>query len=144
MYADFNIVENNNIVYTVDMLRLKTKITYSDFSKIEFKLKTVYNNFVKDMYISSSISNFKYNYVIEFKECCSFWLGFLHNSEKINNNNSMLNENTKYNFTIEFNPNKVPINSLLLYILHISNDWVLKSLDIAIDFRINIMDLCRT
>lgn len=144
MYADFNIVENNNIVYTVDMLRLKTKITYSDFSKIEFKLKTVYNNFVKDMYISSSISNFKYNYVVEFKEGCSFWLGFLHNSEKINNNNSMLNENTKYNFTIEFNPNKVPINSLLLYILHISNDWVLKSLDIAIDFRINIMDLCRT
>lgn len=144
MYADFNIVENSNIIYTVDMLRLKCRITYSDFTKIEFKLKSIYNKFIKDFYVSSSVSSFKYNYVIELKEGCSYWFGFLHNSESINNNNSLQNDSTKYNFTIEFNPNKVPINSFILYILSIGREWVVKSLDMAIDLKINIMDLCRT
>ncbi len=143
MYADFNFLEKDNIIYSVDMLRLKTKITYSDFSKIEFKLKSIYSKFIKDFYISNSISSFKYNYNIELKEGCSYWFGFLHNSETINNKNSLQNDNTKYNFTIEFNPNKVPINSFLLYILSIGREWVIKSLDIAIDMKINIMDLCR-
>jgi len=144
MYAEFNKVEFDNIIYTVDMLRLKCKMTYSDFSKIEFKLKTVYHKFIKDMYVSTAITNFKYNYVVELKEGISFWFGFLHNSETINNKNSIQNEKANYNFTIEFNPNKVPINSLILYILSFSSDWILKSFDIAMDFKINILDLCRT
>lgn len=144
MYADFNFVENSDIVYTVDMLRLKTKITYSDFSKIEFKLKTVYSKYIKDFYISSSVSSFKYNYVIELEEGVSYWFGFLHNSETINNKNSLQNEKTKYNFTIEFNPNKVSINSFILYILSIGDKWIIKSLDLAIDLKLNIMDLCRS
>lgn len=144
MYANFNTVENSNIIYTVDMLRLKCEMTFSNFSKIIFKLKTVYNDFIKNYYISSSISDFKYNYVVELKEGVSYWFGFLHNSECINNKNSLQNDNTKYNFTIEFNPNKVPINSFIIYILSFSSDWIVKSLDMAIDLKINIMDLCRT
>ena len=36
MYADFNLVSQDNINYTVDMVRLKTMITYEEFSKIDF------------------------------------------------------------------------------------------------------------
>lgn len=144
MYADFNFLENDNIIYSVDMLRLKTKITYEEFSKIEFTIKTAYKDRIKDMYISNSISSFKYNYVIEKEEGVSFWIGFFHNSEKINNPTSLQNSSSKYNLTIEFNPNKVPINFLIDYILRFSNEWVIKSLDLAIDLKINILDLCRT
>lgn len=144
MYANFNTVEYSNIVYSVDMLRLKCKISFSDFSKIEFRLKSIYSKFIKDFYISSGISSFKYNYVIELQDGVSYWFGFLHNSETINNKNSLQNENSKYNFTIEFNPNKVPINSFILYIISIGKDWTVKSLDLAIDMKINILDLCRT
>jgi len=107
MYADFNFVENSNIIYTVDMLRLKCKMTYSDFTKIEFKLKSVYGKFIKDFYISSAISSFKYNYVVELKENCSYWFGFLHNSETINNNNSLFN----HLFFRFFNIGRTIINS---------------------------------
>ena len=31
MYADFNYLVKDNITYTVDMLRLKTSITYEQF-----------------------------------------------------------------------------------------------------------------
>lgn len=73
MYANYNLLTYDNINYTVDMLRLKTAITYSEFSKLEFKLHTLYKNNIKNEYISSSISDFKYNYNIEISEGHSFW-----------------------------------------------------------------------
>ncbi len=144
MYADFNCVSENNINYTVDMIRLKTMITYEQFSKIDFRLKTIYNDILAEEYQSSGISNFKYNYHIVINENCKYWFGFIHNSELTNANSSMQNENRKYNFTIEFNPNKVPLKGLLKYILNISSDWTIKSLDMAMDLKVNILDLCRT
>lgn len=113
LYADYNLLTYDNINYTVDMLRLKTLLAYSDFSKLEYKIKTLYKDMIKKEYVSGSISDFKYNYNIEIGEGQSFWFGFIHNSEIINKGKSISNDSTEFNFTIEFNPNKIPIKRFI-------------------------------
>ena len=144
MYADFNLISGDNINYTVDMLRLRTNLTAFEFSKLEFMINTVYKDIVRENYQSTGISNFKYNYVIELKENSSYWFGFIHNSELTNANSSMQNERREYNFTVEFNPNKVEVKGLLKYILHLSTNWIIKSIDMAMDVKVNILDICRS
>ena len=39
--------ENGNMTYSIDMLRLKTYITYSAFTELEFRLKTIWQENVK-------------------------------------------------------------------------------------------------
>lgn len=128
-------IEHNNIFYSVDMLRLKTYMSFSTFSELEFRLKLVWKDYIKQEYTSPKINNFFYNYVIEIEEGQSFWFGFLHNTEKRDEKNEF------YNFTIEFNPNKLKDNNILLYILGLSGNWFLKSLDLAMDLKVNILDL---
>ena len=95
-------IDFNNMTYSVDMLRLKTYITYAEFNSIEFCINTVYKDNIKKFWISERIMNFHYNYVMEF-DGVSFWFGFMHNNEGVNYNR----EELKYNFTIDFNPNKL-------------------------------------
>lgn len=142
LYADFNYLKFDNITYSVDMLRLRTDITVSQFSYIIERLKLLYPDVIDDYYMSFSISSFKYNYVIKYDVGVSFWFGFVHNSEIINKNNSLLNDNNKYNFTIEFNPNKVPLRGFLKFLFRYIKKWVVKSVDLAIDIPVNILDLC--
>ena len=127
---------NNNITYTVDMLRLKTYISYSTFTEIEFRFNTCWSKYIDKKYTSARAFNFFYNYVIEIEEGKSFWFGFLHNTEKRSEE-----ERSTYNFTVEFNPNKIRENPILLYLLDISDEWYIKSLDIACDLKVNILDI---
>lgn len=127
---------NNNITYSIDMLRLKTYITYEKFTEIEFRFKTVWTSFVKKFYTSAGFSSFFYNYNIEVGEGQSFYFGFLHNTEKRSTNTNKL-----YNFTIEFNPNKIKDNHVLIYLLEISGEWFIKSCDFAFDVPINILNI---
>lgn len=129
-------IEANNIIYSIDMLRLKTRITFSLFSELEFRLKTIWKDRLKRQYVSSEPYSFKYNYVVSSGEDNSFWFGFFHNSEV-----SSQNENTKYNFTVEFNPNKIKDDNILKYILNMAGDWYIKSYDVAIDIKVNILDI---
>lgn len=128
-------IEFNNIIYSVDMLRLKTCLSFTTFSELEFRLKTVWKEYVKKFYTSPKITNFFYNYSIEVEEGVSFWFGFLHNNEKRDDRNEF------YNFTVEFNPNKLKDNKILMYILGLSGSWYIKSLDLAMDLKISILDL---
>ena len=96
---------------------------------------------IKNVYQSFGISDFKYNYNIEIGEGKSFWFGFIHNSELLKDK-SISNDNTTYNFTIEFNPNKIENRGILKCILSISDDWSIKSIDMAMDLKLNILDLC--
>lgn len=135
-------VENLNMIYSIDMLRLTTRITYNDFSSLEFHIKTVFCKYLKKHYTSFSITDFKYNYIIgtedgEGESPNTFWFGFLHNSEI-----PSLEEKAEYNFTIEFNPNKLKDFHVLLYILNNFGGWCIKSYDLAIDIPINILDIC--
>lgn len=127
---------NNDMTYSVDMLRLKTYITYAEFNEIEFHINSVYKENVKRFWISDRIMQFHYNYVMEF-DGTSFWFGFMHNGEGVNYNR----EELEYNFTIEFNPNKLRDNSFLILILSKFSNWLIRSFDLAIDIPINILDI---
>ena len=56
------------------MLRLKTRITFSLFSELEFRLKTIWKDRLKRQYVSSEPYSFKYNYVVSSGEDNSFWI----------------------------------------------------------------------
>ena len=68
----------NNITYSIDMIRLKTYISYSKFTEIEFRFATCWKKYLKKNFSSALLKNFFYNYVIEIEEGISFWFGFLH------------------------------------------------------------------
>lgn len=139
LYADYNLVIKDNISYTVDMLRLKTEMTVEQFSVIEFYINTFSSKYEILHYKSASISQFRDNYTVAFNEKSKVWFGFLHNSE-LSKQKTSSSQFTKYNFTIEFNPNKVDFN-LLSFILKVTSNWTVKSVDFAMDLRINILDL---
>jgi len=129
--------ENNlNVTYSLDMLRVKCYITHFYFSELEFSFMTYWKDCIIKKWESFSLKEFRYNYVVDCGDGHSFWFGFFHNNEK----NSM-NENARYNFTIEFNPNKVRDNKILLHILKLSNNWILKSCDLAMDLPVSILDI---
>lgn len=132
----FESITKNNIIYSIDMLRLTTNITFFQFSELEFCLKTVYSDYIKKFYQSSRFIDYQYNFVIEIEEGMSFWIGFLHNSEK-RTSSDLVN----YSFTIEFNPNKLKMDKLLCKILYSFGDWKVRSYDLACDLSVNILDL---
>lgn len=131
-----NEIQHNNIVYSVDMIRLKTFLTYSVFSEIEFRFKTAWSKYIKKYYTTPQMQQFFYNYVIEVEDGISFWFGFCHNNER-----RSFYEGAEYNFTIEFNPNKLKDNKIIMYLLSLSGKWFIKSFDLAMDLKISINDL---
>ena len=118
------------------MNRLKTFLTYSLFTEIEFRFKTCWIEYVKKYYTTPQQKQFFYNYVIEVGEGNSFWFGFCHNTER-----RSFYEDAQYNFTIEFNPNKIKDDKILKYLLSLSGKWFIKSYDLAMDLKINILDI---
>ena len=130
-------LENSNVTYSVDMLRLKTYISNTVFSELEFRFATVWKDYVEANYQKFNCTEFRYNYIISVGEGHTFWFGFLHNSEKLDL------KKDKYMFTIEFNPNKIKDNVILIFILHLFPDWYIKSYDVACDIPISILDIAR-
>lgn len=125
----------DNIIYSLDMFRVKTYIDYDKYSNLDFYLRTYFKDNIKKFWITDKIMQFKYNWVIEIEEGKSFYFGFHHNNEKKDMHDG------KYNLTIEFNPNKLKDNKIVIKILSLSDDWYIKSYDIAFDLRININDI---
>lgn len=127
---------NGNMTYSIDMIRLKTYITYSTFSEIEFRFDTVWKEYIKKKYTTGKMKEFFYNYIIEVEEGIRFWFGFLHNTEKRGTS-----DRAEYNLTIEFNPNKLKDNSIIFYILSLSGEWYIRSYDLAVDINVSVLDL---
>lgn len=133
----YNAFEHENMIYSIDMIRLKTYISYEKYNNLDFYFRTYYGEKIKRFWISSRPMDFKYNWRIEVEEGKAFYFGFCHNSEE------KIPERLEpeYNLTIEFNPNKLRDNSLVMYILNLSGIWYLKRYDLAIDLKVNILDL---
>ena len=134
MYFKF-INSYNNLTYSIDMLRLKTYINYDKWSNLVFYLQTYHNDKIEQFWISDKISQFKYNYKIEIEEGIGFYIGFHHNNDKAEDRAGL------HNLTIEFNPNKLKENNILFHILDLSGDWCIRSYDLAVDIKVNILDL---
>lgn len=136
-YDNDKVIKHNNIIYSIDKIRLKTYICYQDFKELEFYINTFYKDKIKRFWLSDKKSSFHYNYNIEWGEGESFLFEFMHNSEGVNYNK----DNKNYNFTIEFNPNKLKRNPIIMHILNSFNNWLLRSFDLAMDLPINILDI---
>lgn len=117
------------------MLRLKTYINYDIWNNLVFYLQTYHNEKIEQYWISDRISQFKYNYKIEIEEGRGFYIGFHHNNDNAEGKAGL------HNLTIEFNPNKVKDNYILNYVLGLSGDWVIRAYDLAVDIKVNILDL---
>ena len=132
----------DNITYSLDMLRLKTYISFETYSKIEFFIEAYFKDKVKKFWVSDRPMCFHYNYNVEVEQGKAFYFGFHHNSEKLNFSEHKDYKNVDlYNFTIEFNPNKLKDDKLIMYLLSLSGEWYIKSYDLAMDLRISILDL---
>ena len=59
----------------------------------------------------------------------------MHNTERRAENIEL------YNFTVEFNPNKLKDNKILKYLFTFGKDWFLRSMDIACDVPVSIVDI---
>lgn len=129
-----SITSYDNIVYSVDMLRLKTYLDYSSYSNLDYLIRTMYKDKINSYWISDKISQFKYNYTVQINDGV-LYIGFNHNQEKAIDNHGL------YNLTIEFNPNKCKNDFLIFHIINLSGNWFIRSYDIAMDLRINILDL---
>lgn len=137
-FNDLNVVKDD-LIYCVDMIRLTCHIPYSVFNKKINSRLSFYGEFLTS-WISSRITDFYYNFNYCDKDC-SFWFGFISNKEKISGK-SLTNTKTTFNFTIEFNPNKVKDCSLLLHILSMTTEWFIKQCDFAVDVNTNITNIC--
>ena len=126
-----------NINYSVDKIRLKTEIH-----------KTVLQNVILNPFscepgvsyeMKTSITAYRHNFRIEDNSdfgICSFWVASSHNSRKNSDHVDLI---------LDYNPNKCKGSVLLNYIIDSifrDNRHVeVKSLDLAIDIPVNILDL---
>lgn len=133
----YNALEHNNMIYSIDMIRLKTYITYDKYSNLDFYFRAYYKDKIKQYWISNRIKDFKYNWKIEVGEGRSFYFGFFHNTEE----KFAERFEPEYNLTIEFNPNKLRDDKLVKHILGLSGTWYLRKYDLAIDIKVNILDI---
>lgn len=125
------------IEYSIDMIRLKTEIHKDILKEIILDPFSCEPNVKYKM--MTSITSYRHNFFIEDNSIfnkCSFWIGSSHNSRKSSDH---------VDFVIEYNPNKCEGSALLAYVInHIFKDnrhVEVKSLDVAIDIPINILDL---
>ena len=131
----FKKVQENNLTYSIDMLRLKCEISENDFKKLEPIIQS--QKILEKRWEAFSITDFRYNYNLKDESGFTFWVGYIHNSEKVDDD-----DRKKHNFTIEFNPNKLKDAHIIKYILSYAQKWVLKQFDVAVDVPISILDIC--
>lgn len=134
---DCKVTDSNGFIYSIDMLRLTTKISPLIFqkkinSRLEFYKAQI------EKWINDKKACFYYNFSYS-NDNNSFWIGYMHNQER----NGLSNEKKEYTLTIDFNPNKLKNNPLLLSLLNVKeySFWSVKSLDLAVDVPTNILNL---
>ena len=138
VYNDFGVVKEKNYNYSVDMIRLTCQMSFDFFSR---KIESRLCSFGADKWESSRLGEFNHNFKVSFDDC-SFYVGYLSNAEKYCGSNSVGNPKSKFNLTIEFNPNKCKDNKLLINLLSLRYDdniscpldWSVVSCDFAYDF----------
>lgn len=146
-FGDFFVKDKNNYIYAVDMLRVSCDITNQIFEdKILSHLRPYMHNdkdnFPRlESYQGFGFSGFKYTYVLRLSPDVSFYIGFMSNQELINENKSLRNPFTKFNLTLEFNPNKVLDYSLLINILKHNWGWKILSVDLCCDIPFKANDV---
>lgn len=134
------------IEYSLDMLRLKSKVNVNDFENfINYYIAIDYDkNELLSRWVSFGYKEYYYQFKINYiapatGEFNTFWLGYQHNSEKHNHFGN-------YNLVVEFNPNKIDVAKcpFLFDLLSrfFKTSFTLVSCDLAMDIHgIDISDI---
>lgn len=146
VFKDF-CVESENCYYSIDMIRLRTRFTTEFFMKKIDSRVSILSNVEK--WESSRIGDFRYNYNVVLEDGNSFWFGFISNKDLYCGDGGINNPSHKFNFTIEFNPNKINNCKLLDFLLslryedflQVGLNWEVVSCDFAFDIPTNILNL---
>ena len=149
--SNFCVSDENFYNYSVDMIRISCKMSSEFFTKkIDSRLSLLPG---VSRWTTTRINLFKNNYCIDDDGGRAFWVGFISNSEIYCGSGGVGNPKHKYNFTLEFNPNKIHDNSsfdkLIKYIFSLSYDdyisfpleWSIISCDFAFDIKENILNI---
>lgn len=119
--------------YSIDMVRLKTRVKSYDLSHLLRRLSIDYR---VEYWESFSYKNYHYNYKVVESEDFSFYIGIEHNMRKTE---------IKKDLVVEYNPNKFIYtnDSLLFWILYyyFYDDFIVVSVDVAVDIYIDINSL---
>lgn len=119
----FYSVKDNELTYSVDMLRITTYINYFDFKDL-----LLFFNCHHDMYWTGSpskIGSYLHNYMFN-----NIYIGLCTYTVDISKPNLIL--------TFEFNPNKTDFSCIKDFINKFKNNWIIKKIDLAIDLPGNI------
>ena len=127
-------IKDGSLTYSVDMVRLSTKITFFEWTRLQALLDVVKDS---KKYSQNKVGTYKYNYVMSDFFGSTYWIGYYPFTPKD------CNPNSKKTLTIEFNPNKVDYDSSfnnILFGLLQRYDFKLVRFDLAIDIPRNILD----
>lgn len=72
----YNALEHNNMIYSIDMIRLKTYIPYNKYNDLDFYLRTYFKDKIKRFWISDRPQCYHYNYDLEVGEGQKVWFRF--------------------------------------------------------------------
>jgi hypothetical protein len=119
------------------MIRIKNRVKVEDFGIF---LERIKNNSYCEQYMQFGFKQYRYNIHVKSwdkqEKEYSFWIGYQQNMEKPCN---------KYNFIIEYNPNKIPVyDAVFRYVICniVNKDSEVVSCDIAMDLmNINIQNI---
>ena len=53
LYADYNYITEQDVTYTIDMLRIRCDITNNEYEILVARLRTIYNDQIENFYIST-------------------------------------------------------------------------------------------
>lgn len=119
--------------YSIDMVRLKTRVKSYDLSSLMRRLS--FDSRV-EYWQSFNFKDYHHNFRIQETEEFSYYLGIEHNMKKTE---------LKKDVVIEFNPNKFEYSSdsLLFWVLfhYYYDDFVIVSVDVAVDIYVDINSL---
>lgn len=127
-------IKDNGLFYSIDMVRLSTKISLFEWSRLEALLDIVKGS---KKYSQRKVGTYLYNYILSDFFDNTYWIGYYPFTPK------ECDPNSKKTLTIEFNPNKVAYDSIfnnILFGLLQRYDFKLIKFDLAIDIPRNILD----
>ena len=122
------------IEYSVDMVRLKTKVPHEHFMRFSNKYLDYDPNveYRTLMQINAYRHNWNIKQQTPFGQEFSYWIGYQHNSEKPSVSSGLV---------IQYNPNKCPLMGVLANVLRVyfsSEEVEVISVDLAMDFALPI------
>ena len=123
----FSEYRKDGYIYTVDMIRLKTYLSYSEYHK--------FSNYLCSLNLKFFHSKAGWGKYTDNYKSDKLWIGMCGNKTDTWNRKCLI--------SMEFNPNKCTENDFnIIYYLLKMYPWAVCRFDLAVDIATNINNLC--